>query len=311
MKKIFTLIVAALLAGSASAENVSIWKSDGSLGVVDWSGQYRFAPENNTTGEECYAVPLNVWEKIKTQPIHVTIKSASEWPMVRVTTGWWSVNFVPDDFTISSGLVDNGDGTYGLTVNLADNQDLVDLLDSQHLLFTGGGYSLEELFLVEEGEGGDVATETEVIWEGQEEYDDSWGLLGHYGNGDSFKDAKVGDIIRCSVTDAAADYNPVFKNSSWQDLAGVEETKKVYETYFEGVISTEDALCYLQANGLYLQGVKFTLVKVELIKAGGTSGINTVKTQVENNVIYNLAGQKVDENYKGIVIKNGKKYFQK
>ena len=253
MKKIFTLIAAALFAGSVSAENVSIWKNDGSIGVVNWGEvNCRFAPENNKTGEECYAFPLDVWEKIKTQPIHVTIKSASDWPMIRVTTGWWSVNFLPgaeDNFTLESELlVNNGDGTYGLTINLADKPELVDLLDSQHLLFTGGGYTLEELFLVEEGEGGDVATETEVIWEGQEVYDESWGLLGHYGNGDSFKDAKVGDIIRCSVTDAAADYNPVFKNSSWQDLAGVEETKKVYDTYFEGVISTEDALGYLQAN---------------------------------------------------------------
>ncbi len=30
-----------------------------------------------------------------------------------------------------------------------------------------------------------------------------------------------------------------------------------------------------------------------------------------NNVIYNVMGQKVDENYKGLVIKNGKKYIQK
>ena len=41
-------------------------------------------------------------------------------------------------------------------------------------------------------------------------------------------------------------------------------------------------------------------------------GIETVlSTKVLNSAIYNLAGQKVDANYKGVVIKNGKKMLQK
>ena len=44
----------------------------------------------------------------------------------------------------------------------------------------------------------------------------------------------------------------------------------------------------------------------------GSSGIqNVVKPVVENNIRYNLAGQRVDENYKGVVIMNGKKYVVK
>ncbi len=43
------------------------------------------------------------------------------------------------------------------------------------------------------------------------------------------------------------------------------------------------------------------------------TGINTIETKkaVVDGVTYNLAGQKVDANYKGVVIKNGKKFFQK
>ncbi len=43
------------------------------------------------------------------------------------------------------------------------------------------------------------------------------------------------------------------------------------------------------------------------------TGIETVETKkaVVDGVTYNLAGQKVDANYKGVVIKNGKKFFQK
>ena len=45
----------------------------------------------------------------------------------------------------------------------------------------------------------------------------------------------------------------------------------------------------------------------------GTSGITDViiNEQPQSDVIYNIMGQKVDENYKGFVIKNGKKYIQR
>ena len=50
---------------------------------------------------------------------------------------------------------------------------------------------------------------------------------------------------------------------------------------------------------------------ISKVLVGGNSGINAVKyTNNTNNVIYNLAGQKVDNNYKGLVIKNGKKMIQ-
>ena len=55
-----------------------------------------------------------------------------------------------------------------------------------------------------------------------------------------------------------------------------------------------------------------TVTKLTLIKKGGADAIQTAKTvNTVNGVRYNLAGQKVDENYKGIVILNGKKFMQK
>ena len=47
---------------------------------------------------------------------------------------------------------------------------------------------------------------------------------------------------------------------------------------------------------------------VTIIGAGGETGIAAVKTvQAENAAIYNLAGQRVDANYKGVVVVNGQK----
>ena len=55
-------------------------------------------------------------------------------------------------------------------------------------------------------------------------------------------------------------------------------------------------------------GCHIYTLKVE----AGSTGISTVKAQkTQNNVIYNLAGQKVDNSYKGVVIMNGKKMLQK
>ena len=49
----------------------------------------------------------------------------------------------------------------------------------------------------------------------------------------------------------------------------------------------------------------------ELLTSSGIQQTIAPAKVIENNVIYNLAGQKVNESYKGIVIKNGKKYIQK
>jgi len=54
-----------------------------------------------------------------------------------------------------------------------------------------------------------------------------------------------------------------------------------------------------------------TIVKsVKIIQNGGETAIKSVKAAKEDGAIYNLAGQKVSASYKGVVIKNGKKYIQ-
>ena len=42
-----------------------------------------------------------------------------------------------------------------------------------------------------------------------------------------------------------------------------------------------------------------------------TTGIKAVKASKSDDTIYNLAGQRVDASYKGVVIKNGKKYIMR
>lgn len=158
--------------GAVEIVRTSIWKNDGSVPAATWSGSpYRFAPETNSTGEEVYAVPTDTWEKMKTTPFMVDIQPAGDWFQIRILDAWWSVgNNDANDITPSyEGLVDNGDGTFTFVVDLAANPDLVAVLDAQHLLFAGDGFTILEMYWEEEvlvPGGGGAPTEV-VLWEGE------------------------------------------------------------------------------------------------------------------------------------------------
>lgn len=57
---------------------------------------------------------------------------------------------------------------------------------------------------------------------------------------------------------------------------------------------------YELAKGCYIYSIK---------KA--TTGINSVKASTKSSELYNLSGQRVDSSYKGVVIRNGKKFVNK
>jgi hypothetical protein len=178
-------------AGGSQGGGDVVWEGDGSAGAVSWNGIYRFANEEKKTGEEIYAVPMDVWQKMKTTPFFVDL--VGENPQIRVTTGWWDTNLTADDIMPGNELLtDNGNGSWTLKVDLSTAPALLDLVDDHHLLFTGDRYYPTKIYF------------------------------------------------------------------------------------------------------------------------GGATGIQAIKNvKSESNVIYNLAGQKVDANYKGVVIMNGKKFMQK
>lgn len=68
-----------------------------------------------------------------------------------------------------------------------------------------------------------------------------------------------------------------------------------------------------EENNKLQSSTNTTNAKVFLFVEGSTTGINDIRTDENNNDgrIYNLAGQVVDESYKGIVSKNGRKYLAK
>ena len=143
-----------------------IWKTDGSTGEVNWDGTYRFAPESNPTGEEIYTIPQDLWDQMKSGTFYMLAKG-SDWVQMRITTGWWSTTWTGEDImTGNERIIDNGDGTYYIAINF-EGDPILDVIDAQHLLLTGSGYTPLELYFEEEvwvEDGGDTKDEV-VIWE--------------------------------------------------------------------------------------------------------------------------------------------------
>ena len=181
-----TYVPAAEEGGHWETVETVIWANDGSAGEASWNGVYRFGLDGHDGNNECIATfPQEIWDRIKGETFYATLVGAN--PQVRITTGWWT-DPMPDIQPGNELLVDNEDGTWKLTVDLS-NAAFLNLLDDQHLLFTGSGYSVQELYFEEEiWVDGEEGSQEEVVWENAGAGAVSWngtyrfGLDGHDGN---------------------------------------------------------------------------------------------------------------------------------
>ena len=152
------------------------WSNDGSKGTVDWGNvNYRFGLDGKDGNNECIATfPQEIWDQIKTGTFYMLFKIDNpDWYQVRVTNGHWTVQWqgAENDFSpnnMADKVIDNGDGTYYIEINFGDDP-IVETLDDKHLLFTGSGYTVLELYYTEDiwidgGEGHSEIVRT-YFWE--------------------------------------------------------------------------------------------------------------------------------------------------
>lgn len=125
-------------------------------------------------------------------------------------------------------------------------------------------------------------------------------IAGAFNNSDNTKKAAV-DLFTMDGTKA----NVLFTTD--QFINGKDkEANPVEQSY---TLAADADKLYIGRNGNTATFV--TLLKVVRTSSTGIQQTIAPAKVIENNVIYNLAGQRVNESYKGIVIKNGKKYIQK
>jgi hypothetical protein len=106
----------------------------------------------DSLGECAATFPQDVWDRLKSGPFNllVTIKPDATWWQIRVMDGWWSVGndaSGASDLTVNTeGVVDNGDGTFTIPIDISGNADLLAVLDAQHLLFSGDAFRIDKIY---------------------------------------------------------------------------------------------------------------------------------------------------------------------
>lgn len=99
-------------------------------------------------------------------------------------------------------------------------------------------------------------------------------------------------------------YNKVVQEADAIEVTfeGEEKATKIYPVISVTVKAGEVLVGY-PTGSLNFYGFEFI---------GSSSGVNNIEVEkAKNNIRYNLAGQRVDESYKGVVIMNGKKFVVK
>ena len=107
----------------------------------------------------------------------------------------------------------------------------------------------------------------------------------------------------------------------WKEVGGTEYTETPNGGNFKSYKDTENPdVCTYSFGENKLNAITFTntgeqccfVIKIA-IAAGTATGINAINAATidVNAPAYNLAGQKVDKSFKGVVIQNGKKMIQK
>lgn len=131
--------------GGGAAQETVFWENDGSKGEISWNGDYRFTVDGGDALGECLATfAPEVWDIIKTGTFYMQF--SGDGAQIRITDGWWSTTWTGNDLFIGDErITDNGDGTFTVEINLSGDP-LVDVLDAQHLLLTGAGYTPLKLF---------------------------------------------------------------------------------------------------------------------------------------------------------------------
>jgi hypothetical protein len=118
-----------------------------------------------------------------------------------------------------------------------------------------------------------------------------------------FQPAIAGNITVAVVLNADKAFHISEDGTDMAGYEGIKVDEKYYGTYTFDVKAGSTYKVWCDGSKLGFYGFEF--------KEGSSAGINTVKSASENGVRYNLAGQKVAEGYKGVVIMNGRKMIQK
>ena len=304
MKKIFTFLVLSIMAiTSAIAAETLLW--EGSW-YVSWE-----EPEGSEHREWKHLgqADFAAYEVGSTVCFYMEQAVGAEYAKYQIDN--WSWVLLPGQ----SGTDFSGNTIAKLPIT----QEVKDAIAEGGFAIHGHGFNVVKATLTDEA-GEEPQPQGDVLWEG--DHFVSW----HIAESDienaayrewkflsqaTFAQLEVGTTLYFQFEPAPTEDNAYsaykFDDGWWNTLPGTPGQVDFTTDTVATLVLTQDIKTIVAERGFAIHGHGFNVKKVSL------SPIEILPTKVENVAIkndgirYNLMGQKVDENYKGIIILNGRK----
>ena len=305
MKKIFTLLVLSIMAmTSIFAGETVLW--EGSW-YVSWE-----LPDGDEHKEWKGLVQENFASYAEGTTVCFYLEKAEGATYAQYKLDDWSWNLLPGqaqtDFSVST------------VAKLPMTAEVKAAIAANGFAIHGHGFNVVKATLTDEA-GEDPQPQGDVLWEGD------WFVSWHYADGNPNKEWKeISQATFASLAEGSTLYilleaNPIIvdptntdnqeyskyqlDNGWWGQLPGQVPTDFVNDTVATLPITAE-VKADVAEKGFAIHGHGFNVKKVSLSPIEIPAAVDNVAIK-NDGIRYNLMGQKVDENYKGVVIINGRK----
>ena len=310
MKKIFTFFALSIMAMSVMAAETVLW--EGSW-YVSWD-----EPEGSEHREWKHLgqADFAAYELGTTVCFYMEQAEGAEYAKYQIDKWDWTSlpGQTPTDFS-------------GNTVaKLPITQEVKDAIAAGGFAIHGHGFNVVKATLTDEAGEEPQEPQGDILWEG--DHFVSW----HYADGNPNKEWKfISDATFANLAEGSTLYflfkaNPIIvdpnntddqeyskyqlDNGWWGQLPGQVPTDFENDTVVTLPITAEVKADVASKGGFAIHGHGFNVQKVSLspieIPTTPPTAVENVATK-NDGIRYNLMGQKVDENYKGVIILNGRK----
>ena len=305
MKKIFTFLVLSIMAISVIAEEQVLW--EGSW-YVSWE-----LPDGDEHKEWKGLVQENFASYAEGTTVCFYLEQVEGATYAQYKLDDWSWNLLPGqaqtDFSVS------------IVAKLPMTAEVKAAIAAGGFAIHGHGFNVVKATLTDEA-GENPEPQGDVLWEGDHLV--SW----HYADGNPNKEWKeISQATFASLAEGSTLYilleaNPItvdptntddqeyskyqLDNGWWGQLPGQVPTDFVNDTVATLPITAEVKADVAEKGGFAIHGHGFNVKKVSLSPIEIPTSVENVAIK-NDGIRYNLMGQKVDENYKGIIILNGRK----
>ena len=311
MKKLFTLVCAAFAAVSVFAQSrTTLWEGEKTLDA-SW-------PNVEVSLSNLATAKAGDYIVVTTSKVDASINASWEWGcqvFLKVNSG---ANNGWEDMagTSAVGFKEPGEAKFEITDKILEQFKKATNFYVQGMCVVVSKVEFES----------SVATTSTQIWSGE-------CVFGNWADGfsvpaEKFANASAGDVLEfvyttdSETTEKWWQFKTIFAGTQ-EALSSNKSDLNEYDcatvasgsTSYKIVLNAED-IAKLKVTGLFVNGHYNIVTAVNLIQPvkDPSTGINNalvVAPTAKNTLVYNLAGQQVRASYKGVVIKNGKKYVQK